>query len=175
MTMEIYTALKSDHQEVKKVLKTLEATTEKSGKRRQHLLLRLKTLLVPHSRAEERVLYERLKESDVKHAAALAFEGYEEHAVVDHLMEQLEATSPADKKWTALMAVVKENLEHHIDEEENAIFKKARQAFDRETAVAMCAAFQRLKVGYLAEVKAGKTPAQPPSHEIVQLAARKAA
>jgi hemerythrin superfamily protein len=165
--MDIYSELKADHKKIKSLLKKLEDTTEKSVKQRKTLLKQLKETLVPHARAEEKALYERLKESTVKEAGALAFEGYEEHGVADRLMELLEDTSPNDKKWTALIAVIKESLEHHIEEEEGDIFKKARKSFDRKTAVTMGEEFLRLKAQFLAEVKQGKTPAQPESHELV--------
>src|SRR6476469_371831 len=141
--MEIYTALKNDHKLVKQILKKQEKTEETDVQERKELLIELKEALVPHSRAEEQVLYDRLKKSDVKEADELAFEGYEEHAVVDRLLEQLEMTSPDDKKWTALISVAKENLEHHIKEEEEALFKKAKKAFERSQAIQMTVEFTK--------------------------------
>jgi hemerythrin-like domain-containing protein len=165
--MEIYSELKSDHKNIKAILKKLDDTTEKSGKRRLQLLKQLKEILVPHSRAEEKVLYEPLKLSDVKKADALAFEGYEEHGVVDRLAHTIETTKVNDKKWTALMSVVKENLEHHIEEEEEDLFKKAKKSFDHKDAVKMGAEFLELKATYLKELKKGSPLKQPPSHELV--------
>jgi hypothetical protein len=71
--MEIYAALKADHKAVKKVLKSLETTTEKSVKRRESLFKQLK--LVPHACAEELAFYERFKKSEVKEADALTSKG----------------------------------------------------------------------------------------------------
>jgi hemerythrin-like domain-containing protein len=168
--MQIYTALKADHKLVKQILKQLEATSEESPDKRVKFLKKLKEALVPHSRAEEQVFYDRLKKSEVKEADDLAFEGYEEHALVDHLLIQFEQTQPNDKKWTALMSVVKESLEHHIEEEEENIFKKAKKSFDRQMANEMTEEFERLKAQFLKEVKSGKTPEQKPSHELVEAA-----
>ena len=165
--MEIYTLLKKDHKTIKSLLKKLDATTEKSGARRLSLLKKLKEVLVPHSRAEEKVLYEALKKSEVKEAPAIAFEGYEEHAVVDHLAHTIENTKVNDKKWTALMAVVKESLEHHIQEEEETLFKKAKKSFDPEEAEEMGGRFNELRAKYLKELKAGNKLKQAPSHELV--------
>jgi hemerythrin-like domain-containing protein len=169
--MQIYTALKSDHRLVKQLLKQLEKTTEEAPQKRVQLLKQLKEAVVPHSRAEEKVFYDRLKKSEVKEADDLAFEGYEEHAVVDRLLEQLEATAPNDRRWTALLSVAKESLEHHIEEEEEELFEKAKKAFDNKLATEMAEEFLVLKKGFLKEVKKGKTPQQKTSHEIVQKAA----
>jgi hemerythrin-like domain-containing protein len=38
----------------------------------------------------------------------------------------------SDETWTAKFAVMKENLEHHIEEEETDMFPKARKVFDQE-------------------------------------------
>ena len=59
-------------------------------------------------------------------------EGYEEHHVVDMLMGELESLDVTDETWGAKAKVMKENIEHHIEEEEGEMFKKARQVFDRE-------------------------------------------
>lgn len=164
---EIYALLKSDHRSIKMLLKQLDETSEKAMKKRESLLKQLKLVLVPHARAEELVLYNRLKMSKVREADVLAFEGYEEHAIVDRLMEQLEVTVPNDKRWAALIAVAKESLEHHIQEEEAHLFAKARKSFDRKTAFEMSEEFLELKAQFLKEVKSGETPEQKVSQELV--------
>ncbi len=168
--MEIYAALQADHRVIKKILKKLEKTSERQPAERGALLTQLKEVLVPHARAEERVLYDRLKKSAVKEADHVAFEGYEEHAVVDWLMEEIECTSPRDKRWTALITVAKENLEHHIEEEEEELFKKAKKSFDRQAAREMCDEFLELKGDFLSQLRKGNVPFQRPSHEMVAVA-----
>ena len=54
-------------------------------------------------------------------------EGYEEHHVVDLLMGELERLR-RDETWGAKAKVMKENIEHHIEEEEGEMFKAARQS-----------------------------------------------
>jgi hemerythrin-like domain-containing protein len=58
-------------------------------------------------------------------------EGFEEHHVVDLLMSELEALPVEDETWGAKALVMKENIEHHIEEEEGEMFKTARSVFDR--------------------------------------------
>ena len=58
-------------------------------------------------------------------------EGYEEHHVVDLLMGELEQLDVADESWGAKATVMKENIEHHIEEEEGEMFKTARSVFDK--------------------------------------------
>ena len=46
------------------------------------------------------------------------------------IMAELEQTPVEDETWAAKLTVMKENLEHHIEEEEDDMFKKARQVMD---------------------------------------------
>ena len=50
---------------------------------------------------------------------------------MDLLMGELERLDVTDETWGAKATVMKENIEHHIEEEEGEMFKAARQVFDR--------------------------------------------
>ena len=60
--MDALKLLKKDHDEVKKMLKDLEATTDRAVKTRQDLFGRLRFSLTVHEQMEEAVLYPALKE-----------------------------------------------------------------------------------------------------------------
>ena len=49
-------------------------------------------------------------------------------------MGELERLDVSDETWGAKAKVMKENIEHHIEEEEGEMFKAARQVFDRGRA-----------------------------------------
>jgi iron-sulfur cluster repair protein YtfE (RIC family) len=104
-----------------------EETTERAEKTRAELFARLKSELEVHERIEEEVLYPALKRHPK--ARELVLEGYEEHHVVDTILAELEATPTTDETWAAKFKVAKENLEHHIEEEETQVFPRARQVF----------------------------------------------
>ena len=46
-------------------------------------------------------------------------------------MGELEALDVTDETWGAKATVMKENVEHHIEEEEGEMFAQARHVFDR--------------------------------------------
>jgi hypothetical protein len=79
---------------------------------------------------EEEVLYPRLRDEKKTHEPVL--EGYEEHHVADVLLDELLDVPPETDLWKAKVKVLKENVEHHMDEEEDELFKGARAALDRE-------------------------------------------
>ena len=122
--------LEQDHRLVERILAEGETTTERGEKTRAELFARLKRELVIHEQMEEEVLYPALKE--VSKARDLALEAYEEHHVVDEILAELEMTPVSDETWGAKFKVAKENLEHHIEEEEGEMWKLARDAFSAE-------------------------------------------
>jgi hemerythrin-like domain-containing protein len=127
--MDAISMLKADHDKVKKLLDELETTTERGVKTRAELFATIKGELTIHEVIEEEIFYPALK-SHPK-AEDIVLEGYEEHHVVDLLMAELEDLDVADETWGAKAKVMKENIEHHIEEEEGEMFPQARQVFDR--------------------------------------------
>ncbi|MEP7360770.1 MAG: hemerythrin domain-containing protein [Chloroflexota bacterium] len=128
--MNALTLLKEDHALIKKLLAEGEQTTERGEKTRTELFERLKEILTTHERMEEEVLYPALKAHPK--ARDLALEGYQEHHVVDLIFEELAATPVTDEKWGAKFKVAKENIEHHIEEEESDMFEATRRAFESD-------------------------------------------
>jgi Hemerythrin HHE cation binding domain len=120
--------LKDDHDKVKKLLEEGENTTERAVKTREELFDKIKGELKVHEAIEEEVLYPALKEFAA--TKEIALEAYEEHHVVDVIVGELESTPVDDETWGAKFTVLKENLEHHIEEEEDEMFKQARKVMN---------------------------------------------
>jgi hemerythrin superfamily protein len=126
--MNAITMLTEDHRAVKKLLSELESTTDRGVKTREELFTRIKADLTVHEIIEEEIFYPELKQHPK--AKDIVLEGYEEHNVVDTLMGELSSMPFDDERWGAKAKVMQENIEHHIEEEEGEMFKKARQVFD---------------------------------------------
>ena len=127
--MDAIAMLKEDHDKVKKLLNELETTTERGVKARAELFATIKGELTVHEIIEEEIFYPELKAHPK--AKDIVLEGYEEHHVVDLLMGELEALPVEDESWGAKSLVMKENVEHHIEEEEGEMFEKASQLLSR--------------------------------------------
>jgi len=126
--MDAIALLKADHEKMKGLLNELEATTERGVKTRTELFATIKGELTLHEIIEEEIFYPELKAHPK--ATDIVLEAYEEHHVVDLLMGELEALDVGDETWGAKALVMKENVEHHMEEEEGDMFKKARQVFE---------------------------------------------
>ena len=128
--MDAIALLKADHDKVKELLDRLEKTTERGVKTREELFATIKGELTLHEIVEEEIFYPELKAHPKAEATVL--EGFQEHHVVDLLMGELEQLPVDDETWGAKATVMKENIEHHIEEEEGEMFRQARQAFDEK-------------------------------------------
>ena len=133
--MDAISLLKQDHEKVKKLLEQLESTTERGVKTRSELFATIKGEMMVHEAIEEEIFYPELKAHPK--AKDIVLEGYEEHHVVDLLMGELEQLDVTDESWGAKAVVMKENIEHHIEEEEDEMFQKARQVFDKDELEAL--------------------------------------
>jgi hypothetical protein len=141
--MDALSLLKADHDKVKKMLAKGEETTDRAEKTRTELFATLKAELMIHERIEEEIFYPALK-SHPK-AKDIVLEAYEEHHVVDEIMGELEATDVGDETWGAKFKVMKENIEHHIEEEEGEMFKQVRSVFETEELETLGARMMELK------------------------------
>lgn len=141
--MIIYDALKKDHETVKTLLNELIALPDKNEERRAELVDKIRDELVPHSRAEESVFYNTLRE--LKTTSDVAMHGYKEHMEAEALLRLLQVKDKTNLDWKDTAKKLKTALEHHIQEEEGLMFELARNNFTNEEAVMMGEAFEKLK------------------------------
>jgi hemerythrin-like domain-containing protein len=128
--MDAIKLLEEDHKQVKKIMEDIDSTTERGVKTREDLFAKVKRELTAHESIEEEIFYPALKEHPK--AKDLVLEAYEEHHVVDMVMAEIGGVPYEDETWAAKFTVMKENVEHHIEEEEDEMFKQARQVFSSE-------------------------------------------
>ncbi|MFI7804348.1 DNA nickase [Pseudomonas sp. DD1] len=120
--------LKADHEKVKAILTQLSESTERAVKKRTDLLDKLEMEISIHTQLEEQILYPAFKAAGGKDEAEMYYEAKEEHRTVDSLvLPDLKATDPTTPEFAGRVKVVKELLEHHIEEEETEMFPKAKK------------------------------------------------
>jgi len=146
----IYKILKTDHETVKEIFEQMESAEDRPT--RERLVARLKHELLAHAQAEDIVFYQPLKVAD--DARDLILEAEEEHRVVARLLGELDRLSADNEKWAARATVLKEMVEHHVEEEEGDLFKKAKKIFDSEQERELGAAFLAEKKRLQAEMRA---------------------
>ena len=124
--------LKADHQIVKEILTQLQESSTRAVKGRTQLLHKLEAEVSVHTKLEEELLYPAFKEAGGKEEAQMFYEAKEEHRTVDSLvLPDLKGTDPSTPEFTGRVKVIKELLEHHIDEEERELFPRARKLLSK--------------------------------------------
>ncbi len=124
------TLLDADHKAVKKMFKDYEELASSKAKSAEQKKLDLAREicqeLTVHATIEEEIFYPALR-AVMKDTDLLA-EAEVEHASAKDLIAQIEAADSADETFDAKVKVLGEYIDHHVKEERNEIFPKARAA-----------------------------------------------
>ena len=154
MSTDAIVLLKQDHKEVRRMFRDFESAGEGAEKQKQRIVDRIIEALTVHTYIENEVMYPRVREllPDLEDDV---LESYEEHHVADVLVVELAAMKASDERFDAKTTVLIENVEHHMDEEEQDWFPKVREGLGRKALQEIGADLVRAKK------KAPKRPSQP--------------
>ena len=141
---DILDTLKEEHDEVQDLLEKL---VDSDNSRERHSLVgKIKKALIPHTKAEEKVVYDRVLALKEKGAKIDGNEGYLEHALASETLAKLaKMTKMLSPEFSATAKVLKELVNHHIDEEERNIWAQLRQNFSAEDRAQMNREFEAAK------------------------------
>jgi hypothetical protein len=141
---DILDTLKKEHDEVKGLLENL--SDAETPAQRRNLVQKIKAALVPHTKAEEKVVYDAVIALRDKDAQMNGHEGYLEHEWAAKTLQRLEAiTNAASPEHKAAGKVLKELVEHHIEEEERNVSKDVKEHFSDEARKQMNVTFVAAK------------------------------
>lgn len=122
--------LDADHRAVKKMFKEYEELTKSRGRtigqKKLDLARRICQELTVHTQIEDEIFYPAVRAA-VKDTGMVA-EAEVEHQSARELIEQIEAMDEADEMFDAKVTVLGEYVDHHVKEERNEMFPKARSA-----------------------------------------------
>ncbi|MGJ7510091.1 hemerythrin domain-containing protein [Variovorax sp. GT1P44] len=122
--------LDADHRKVKKMFGDYETLTKSrsasAGAKKRELAKQICMEVTVHAQIEEEIFYpalrEAIKETDLLDEAEV------EHGTAKDLIAQLEDSADADEMFDAKVKVLGEYIDHHVKEERNEMFVKARAA-----------------------------------------------
>lgn len=143
--------LHNDHSEVDTLMDRIMDSEE--GAERTALFDEVKTKLLAHAHAEQEVLYRALEASQSEASRSFAHEGANEHQIVEHQLQKLSADrNQTGEQWMAELKVLRELVEHHVEEEESTGFRCARDDFGKDELEAMAERFQTRKAQLMTRV-----------------------
>ena len=122
--------LDTDHRNVKKMFKEYEELTHSRAadaqQKKRELANQICTELTVHAQIEEEIFYPALRKAISE--TDLLDEAEVEHGTAKELTAQIESATDVDDKFDARVIVLGEYIDHHVKEERNEIFVKARAA-----------------------------------------------
>lgn len=122
--MDAIQLLKSQHREVEQLFKAYEEQEDLKAVRQV-----LENLTI-HAEIEEKIFYPVYKQAAEEKDIIL--ESVEEHRLCKILISELRELSRDDERYDAKVTVLKELVEHHVEEEEKEMFPQAKQILGAE-------------------------------------------
>jgi iron-sulfur cluster repair protein YtfE (RIC family) len=132
--MDALTLLTQDHEELRRLFQEIgEATGPGAFNARARLFQAIREELEVHSDIEEEIFYPAMKDSSSPELRRLALEAFEEHRLVDDLLEELQDLTPNDEEFESKLDVLREQVLRHAESEEREMFAEAKKAFEKES------------------------------------------
>jgi hemerythrin superfamily protein len=131
MAKDAIVLLKEDHKVMRKLFKQFQAAGENAKVTKDRVAKQIIEELTVHTYIENECMYPEVRallpevEDDV-------LESYEEHHVADLLVFELFAMDAGDERFVPKMTVLIENVQHHMEEEEDEWFPKVRAGVGRK-------------------------------------------
>lgn len=116
--MPIFETLKADHESLRSMYDKVMAEKERGV-----AFETFNRQLDLHMEAEEQFLYPNTKAAGL---TEITLESIEEHHIAKIIEHELERMSGQEETWHPKLRVLIENIEHHIQEEEEKLFPEAR-------------------------------------------------
>ena len=124
--MDAIELLKNQHEEVRGMFRKIEKA---EGDEKQELFEQIADALAVHATIEEKHFYPATKNARTEE---LLQEAVEEHLAAKRIIADLMEMSPEDPQFEAKVTVLKEQIEHHVEEEENDLFPKVRKMLKKD-------------------------------------------
>jgi iron-sulfur cluster repair protein YtfE (RIC family) len=122
--------LKTDHRNVETLFAKVKANEDGNN---EATYRKIREELELHTHIEENIFYPHLLEKGDTELKKIVREGLEEHGQVKELLVELGTLSGTSPTFKAKITVMMENVEHHVQEEEDEMFSMAEDQIPEET------------------------------------------
>ncbi|MEN6341738.1 MAG: hemerythrin domain-containing protein [Methanospirillum sp.] len=134
--------IRRDHRKTDREILELELRLHKHGDEELGpVFAPMKKELLGHMAAEEEHLYPLLEKGEARHLIA---DARKEHAAIRKQLEELAAGGKMERtEWSRRLQLLKQEIEHHVTEEEGQVLAAARRVFDDRQLRELGARFER--------------------------------
>lgn len=138
-TMNIYNKIIEDHDKQRALCKKI-TDSSLTENQKESIWNELKKELEVHAVAEERYFYSPLIDSDKMQEDAR--HGMAEHHEMDELIEDINNLNYSDDKWMTKVEELTEKIEHHLKDEEEEFFDKAKKIYSDKEEEALAKGYE---------------------------------
>jgi hemerythrin superfamily protein len=136
--MDAIEMLRGEHRAVEELFEKFESAKADGQKRK--IFEEIADALAVHATIEEKHFYPAVKE---KATEDMLLEAVEEHLEIKRVIADLLGMEPSDDAFEAKVKVLKEDVEHHVEEEEEELFPKVKKLFDQGQLETIAAAMEQ--------------------------------
>jgi hemerythrin-like domain-containing protein len=129
--MNALVLLKQDHGNLDALFRRFEELGSEAVGERAEVRDKILEHLATHALIEETIFYPAIRER-IPDIEADVLEALEEHHVAKLSLSELEKLPAGNERFVAKMTVLIESVRHHVEEEEEQLFAKVRDAFSEE-------------------------------------------
>jgi len=137
--MDAIALLTRDHREVESLFKQFEKLTDRAVKSKKNIVTKIIRELAIHSAVEEMLFYPAVRMAGMKAdtrageaAADTVLESLEEHHIVKWTLTELQKMKADDERFDAKVKVLMESVRHHVEEEQDELFPRAKTLLGAE-------------------------------------------
>jgi hemerythrin superfamily protein len=144
--------LKADHAAVKKMFAQEEKAAKHNGhgrhegQEKQEIFNQIRAALTVHATIEEEIFYPAVKKARSENVKHEVHEAYEEHKQIKSLLGEIARITSSDETYDMKIKVLKENVEHHVKEEEGELFPEAKEFLGEKRLVELGGQLEARKV-----------------------------
>ncbi len=150
--MDIYAYIKRDHLKVADLMQQLLDIRLAAFHRR--LFDQIKGELMLHTEAEERTFYRAIDAATREQATTEEMEhAFHDHGEIRALVQDLTDLFENDEMWMVKFGALKQAVEHHVEDEETNVWKKARMVLTADQERTLARDMDREKQKILNEVQ----------------------
>lgn len=117
--------LVADHKKVKDLFEQFDGLSDRSKVNKKKIADQICMELTVHTEIEEKIFYPAIRKP--LNDKDLLDEAFVEHASAKELIAQIQDMDPGDDLYDAKVKVLAEQIEHHVEEEEQEMFPRLRK------------------------------------------------
>jgi hemerythrin superfamily protein len=140
--------LKQDHEAVSALFKQ----AEKDEKAQEEIFSEINSALTIHATIEEEIFYPAVRKAKSEQVKDEVLEALAEHKQIKALLTELSELSGNDDSFGPKLKVLKEDVEHHVEEEQDEMFPDAKKYLGEKRLVELGLQLEERKQNLRAEM-----------------------